>query len=90
MVVQYWRSFELLTAYALGRDQAHLPAWRAFNKAIGTNGDVGIWHETYVIGPGKSECIYVNMPPYGLGAVGELRDATGRRGDAGGRMGSGD
>ncbi len=87
MVVQYWRSFELLTAYAQRRDQAHLPAWRAFNKAIGTNGDVGIWHETYVIGPGSSECIYVNMPPFGLGAVGTLRDATGRRGDAGGRMG---
>ena len=40
MVVQYWRSFEQLTAYAQDRIQLHLPAWSAFNKAISNNGDV--------------------------------------------------
>ncbi len=25
---------------------------------------VGIWHETYLIEPGKFECVYGNMPPF--------------------------
>src|SRR5690349_1760725 len=48
MVLQYWRSAEHLRAYAHAANQAHLPAWQAFNRAVGTGGDVGIWHETYV------------------------------------------
>src|SRR3984893_9231856 len=46
MVVQYWRSFEHLETYARNRGNAHWPAWVAFNKHVGSNGDVGIWHET--------------------------------------------
>ena len=79
---QYWKSFEALEAYAKARDLAHLPAWQAFNKAVASNGDVGIWHETYVIEPGKYENIYNNMPPYGLGAVGRVVDAVGARQEA--------
>lgn len=77
LVVQYWRSLEQLQAYANKRDSEHLPAWRAFNRAVGTNGSVGIWHETYVASPGRYETIYVNMPPFGLGRVGEIRPAAG-------------
>ncbi|MDR3510921.1 MAG: DUF4188 domain-containing protein [Caulobacteraceae bacterium] len=54
-------------------------AWRAFNQAIGSNGDVGIWHETYLVAPGRYENIYNNMPPYGLGLAGALTDAVGAR-----------
>ena len=79
IMVQYWRSREALMAYARSRAAEHLPAWRAFNKLVGTNGDVGIWHETYVIEPGRYENIYNNMPPYGLGAVGSIVDAVGGR-----------
>ena len=78
-VVQYWRSFEHLEAYARSADAAHLPAWQAFNKAVGSNGDVGIWHETYVIKPGSYENIYNNTPPFGLGAAGTLVEARGHR-----------
>jgi hypothetical protein len=84
--VQYWRSFEALEAYAQSKTAAHLPAWRAFQQSIGTNGDVGIWHETYVIKSGAYENVYVNMPPFGLGAAGTLRDAKDARRDARGRM----
>ena len=87
MVVQYWRSFAQLTAYAQDRDQSHLPAWRAFNQAIGTSGDVGIWHETYIVAPGKSESIYVNMPKFGLGAAGTLHDSVAQRANAKARIG---
>jgi hypothetical protein len=86
MVVQYWRSYEALEAYASARDRAHLPAWQAFNKAIGSNGDVGIWHETYRIAPGQYENVYNNMPPYGLGLAGTLQDASGGRARAMGRL----
>jgi len=77
LVIQYWRSLEQLLAYATARDAAHLPAWQAFNRAIGTDGSVGIWHETYRVGAGGYETVYVNMPPFGLGAVGTLREARG-------------
>jgi hypothetical protein len=82
MLVQYWRSFEHLNAYAQSRDNAHLPAWNAFNKAVSSNGDVGIWHETYLVSPGTSESIYVNMPRFGLGAAGDIFDAGGPRSSA--------
>ena len=39
LVVQYWRSFEHLHAYATAANAMHLPAWRAFNRAVGSNGD---------------------------------------------------
>jgi len=79
MVIQYWRCLAQLTAYAGAREHAHLPAWRAFNKAVGASGAVGIWHETYKAGPGTYETVYANMPPYGLGRAGRLRPAIGAR-----------
>lgn len=87
MVVQYWRSAEALLAYAHAREREHLPAWRRFNRAVGTGGDVGIWHETYMVPAGAAEAIYVNMPPFGLGLVGTRRPAAGRRASAAGRLG---
>ena len=48
------------------RKSAHYPAWAAFNRAVGNDGTVGIWHETYLIAPGKVETIYTNMPRFGL------------------------
>ena len=86
LVVQYWESAEHLQAYARGANKAHLPAWKAFNAKIGTNGDVGIWHETHVVPESHSEAVYVNMPRHGLGLVGELFAATGRRSTAAKRL----
>jgi hypothetical protein len=78
IMVQYWRSMDALLDYAKNRDSEHLPAWRAFNKRVGTNGDVGIWHETYHVRAGDYENVYVNMAPFGLGRAGELVPAQGR------------
>lgn len=90
ILVQYWRSMEQLLAYAKNKDSAHLPAWQAFNKSAGTDGSVGIWHETYAVTPGRYENVYVNMPPFGLGRVGSLQPATGARRSASGRLGGAD
>jgi len=87
MLVQYWRSFEHLEAYARNRDNAHWPAWVAFNKHVGSNGDVGIWHETYLVPAGSYECVYNNMPPTGLGAATSLVPAAGRKATAASRAG---
>jgi hypothetical protein len=88
IVVQYWRSMEQLLAYATNKDAEHLPAWKAFNRAVGTSGSVGIWHETYAVQPGAYESVYVNMPAFGLGKAGTLQAASGRRQSARGRLGA--
>ena len=86
IMVQYWRSMEQLLAYAKNKDAQHLPAWKAFNQAVGTDGSVGIWHETYTVSPGTHETFYANMPPFGLGKAGSLEAVTGKRQSAEGRL----
>jgi hypothetical protein len=90
IMVQYWRSFEHLHRYARSRDHAHLPAWSAFYKAVGSSGDVGVWHETYLIHADEFECVYGNMPRFGLAGVGAHLPASGRRATAAGRLGVSD
>ena len=87
IMVQYWRSMEQLLQYAKNKNAQHLPAWRAFNKAVGDNGSVGIWHETYAAAPGTYETFYGNMPPFGLGKAGRLVPAVGGKQSAAGRLG---
>ena len=70
-MVQHWRSFDQLEAFARNPDETHFPAWRAFNSRIGSNGDVGVYHETYRVAAGAFECIYANMPVMGLAAASE-------------------
>ena len=86
ILVQYWESSEKLIEYAKAKDSEHLPAWKAFNKLATKSNAVGIWHETYVIDKGKTENIYVNMPKFGYGKVGNLQVAKGNRNSAQGRL----
>jgi hypothetical protein len=78
MVQQYWESFDKLLAYSGDKNAEHQPAWARYMRELSKDGSVGIWHETYLIEPGKYECIYGNMPPFGLGAATKLVPATGR------------
>ena len=86
ILLQYWRNFASLEGYARARDKSHWPAWTAFNRAVGTDGSVGIFHETYVVDRGASETIYVNMPRFGLGMVQGTTAATGSRDASRSRM----
>ena len=86
IMVQYWDSFEALEAYATARSQEHLPAWQAFNKAVASNGDVGIWHETYKVQAGNFECVYNNMPRFGLARAYQTIPANGPHARAASRM----
>jgi len=86
IMVQYWDSFEALEDYATARSKAHLPAWQAFNKAVASNGDVGIWHETYRVRAGDFECVYNNMPRFGLSRAFDTVPASGAYARAASRM----
>ena len=78
--VQYWRSFDHLEAYARSKDREHFPEWIEFNQRYKSRrGDVGIWHETYLVRDGAYEAVYSGMPAFGLGKVGNLVPATGSR-----------
>jgi hypothetical protein len=87
LIVQYWRSFEHLEAYARSHDHLHWPAWVACNKRMrDSRGDVGIWHETYIVRAGQYEAVYSGMPRWGLGRAGALVPASGRKESARGRV----
>lgn len=89
-LLQYWRSFDHLDSFARDRNDPHLPAWREFNRRAGRTGSVGIWHETYLVEPGRYEAIYGNMPRFGLAKVAEHLPAGGRLETARRRLGGDD
>ena len=86
MMMQYWESFEKLDAYAKDRTGEHFPAWVDFYKRVKDSAAVGIWHETYKISAGNYECVYFNMPKFGLGKIGNLIEAQGKMNTAKERM----
>ncbi|GAB4525054.1 MAG: DUF4188 domain-containing protein [Anaerolineae bacterium] len=86
-MVSYWRSFEQLEHFARSADDPHLEPWRQFNRNIGKDGSVGIWHETYLIQPGQYEAVYGNMPVFGLAAATQHVPAVGKRETARRRLG---
>ena len=79
IMVSYWRSFEDLEHFARSPSEPHLKAWQSFNKSVGSDGTVGIWHETYKVSPGNYEAIYANMPVFGLAAATNHAPITSRR-----------
>jgi Monooxygenase af470-like len=87
MNVQYWRSFEDLESFARNPSDPHLQVWKDFNRRVGADGSVGIWHETFVVNAGQYECLYGNMPLFGLAAATEHAAAVGNRETARLRLG---
>jgi hypothetical protein len=70
IIVQYWRSFEHLEAFATNKDDPHLEVWRNYWRRVGRSARSGIWHETYLVRAGEYEAVYGNMPPFGLAKAG--------------------
>src|SRR5437764_15454969 len=71
-IVQYWRSFEHLEAFARDKEDPHLEVWRQYWRRVGKSERTGMWHESYLVKAGQYEAIYGNMPPHGLGKAGRL------------------
>jgi hypothetical protein len=87
LVIQYWRSFEHLEAFAADDSDPHLAAWRRYWKRVGRSDRTGIWHETYLVRAGEYEAVYGNMPLFGLAKATEYVPAVGRRETARRRLG---
>jgi hypothetical protein len=87
MLMSYWRSFDDLEKFARSKDEPHLAAWQRFNQAVGADGTVGIWHETYLVQANQYEAVYGNMPIFGLAKATQHVPATGRRLTARRRLG---
>src|SRR6476646_216910 len=76
-IVQYWRSFDHLEAFAKNNEDPHLDAWRKYWRRVGKSDRTGIWHETYLVRAGEYENVYDNMPARGLGKAGALVPVAG-------------
>ncbi|SOC43545.1 uncharacterized protein DUF4188 [Salinicoccus kekensis] len=73
--VQYWKSEAELLGYA--KNEKHLKAWKQFNrKAREAGNKVGLYHETHIIEPGRTEAVYINMPDFALGKTLGTRPIT--------------
>ncbi|MDX1745243.1 MAG: DUF4188 domain-containing protein [Halobacteriales archaeon] len=70
--IQYWRSLDDIRRFAQDPDDLHVPAWTWYNQVVDSGGGVGFWAELYVIEDGQYETFFRNMPPIGLGSVGEF------------------
>ena len=68
-LISYWESFEHLDRFAKDRNLPHAEAWAQFMKKVGSDGSVGIYHETYKVKQKDFECIYGNMPKFGLASA---------------------
>ncbi len=88
VIVQYWRSFEALEAYARNPSAKHAPVWREWNRlAEDERSGAGIWHETYLVPAGRYEAIYQNMPVTGLQNAGTAGTVSQDRASARQRIG---
>src|SRR5262249_20530396 len=74
-VLQYWRSFDDLEAWS--RRPPHSEWWREAVGRMRARGDVGIYHEAYLVPRGQVETIYMNCQPVGLAAFGALGEPVG-------------
>ncbi|MGY1661503.1 DUF4188 domain-containing protein [Geodermatophilus sp. SYSU D00705] len=70
-VIQYWRSFEHLEAFARDPGDLHRPTWLEWFRRD-PQGRTGIWHETYLVRAGEYEAIYSDVPEAGLAAAGRV------------------
>jgi hypothetical protein len=68
-IVQYWRSFEHLEAFARDPGDLHRPTWLEWFRRD-PQGRTGIWHETFLVRAGEYEAIYDSVPESGLAAAG--------------------
>jgi hypothetical protein len=75
-IVQYWRSFDDLEAFARDTSDPHATAWRKYWARVGQENRSGIWHETFLVRAGEYEAVYANTPLRGLAKAGRLVPAS--------------
>lgn len=85
--MQYWRSVDAMLEWT--HAQPHTDWWKWALERQRTHQDLSFYHETYVVGPGRFEAIYMNLGEArpGASAFGDLRPPQGASGTARGRLG---
>jgi hypothetical protein len=76
VTIQYWRSYGQLVGFATNPRGPHMDEWKRFTQKLGRDGAVAVFHELYRVGEEDHECLYNNMPPWGLGRMGRLEPVT--------------
>jgi hypothetical protein len=76
VIVQYWRSFEQLEAFARDPGDLHRPTWLAWFRRD-RRGRTGIWHETFLVRAGEYEAVYSDVPEAGLAVAGRAVPMSG-------------
>lgn len=84
-VLQYWRSFEELEAWS--HRPPHAEWWRGAVERMRTKGDLGIYHETYLVPRDRIESIYLDCAPAGLAVFGTTGEPVGPMTASRGRLG---
>lgn len=82
---QYWRSFEALDAWS--RRPPHAEWWREALARMRARGDLGIYHEAFLVARSDVESIYLDCPPVGLSAFGATAEPVGPKTTARDRLG---
>ncbi len=81
LLIGYFRSVEQLERFANDPDAPHAKVWADYFKRMKNNGDVGVWHETFVVRDGEYEAVYDYMPSATGLAMGTSHVPVERRGD---------
>ena len=83
--LQYWEGFEALDAWS--RRAPHAGWWREAVDRMRARGDVGVYHEAYLVARRDVESIYLDCPPVGLSAFGVTAEPVGPKTTARDRLG---
>jgi hypothetical protein len=86
-VLQYWRRFEDLEAWS--HRPPHSEWWRKALERMRTRGDLGIYHETFLVPRDRIETIYLDCAPAGLAVFGTPGEPVGTMTTSRGRLGRG-
>ncbi len=83
--LQYWSSFDALNTWS--HAAPHSDWWRAALDRMRTKGDIGVYHEAYVVPRSGVESIYLDCDGIGLARFGTLAEPIGTRTTARDRLG---
>lgn len=86
-ILQYWRSFDDLEAWS--HRPPHAEWWRAAVERMRTRGDLGLYHETYLVPRDRIEAVFLECAPAGLAVFGVPGEAVGTMTTSRGRLGLG-
>lgn len=84
-VLQYWRSFDDLDAWS--HRPPHSERWRDAVDRMRRRGDLGVYHEVFLVPAASLESIYLDCEPAGMARFGKLAEPVGPLTTARGRLG---